>query len=286
MLCKQILGALKSTEVIISVIILFVALILINGLTLILPADNKYYSDSSFLDNMLANANTMIFDIAVILVFNTFLLKIMERRRKIQEYFDEIDDFRGWHSEEASHRVRGIIFRLNKLGVTNINLSDCCLREVNLRGANLSGARCSQADLSKTDLTGANLNKTSLITSDLSGACLTLGNLSRADLTWAKLCNAYLFRVDLSGACFRKANLCRANLSWVNFSEADFSEADFSGSKIFEVTGISEAKGLDIAVFTDSTMDDKIREYLSKINPTVKPLEKLKKDNNENDKSA
>jgi uncharacterized protein YjbI with pentapeptide repeats len=331
MLWRQIWGALKSIEVIIAVAIFFVALLLINGLTLILPADNKYYSDTSFLDNMLANANTMIFDIAVVLVLNTFLLKIAERRSKIQDYFDEIDDFRGWDSEEASHRIRGIIFRLNKLGVTKIELNRCFLYCANLnaadfRGTNLSYADLQRADIMKANLSGANLECANLSGANLGGANfsgaylfnanLTGSDLSAADLSEANLSEAYLNGADLhlanlNGAKLNGADLNVANLSMSNLEGADLEGADLKradllltnltktdlhwakltgadlrGAKLRGVKNILKADGLDSVDFTDAIMDDETREFLSKINPTVKPLEKSTKENGGSDKIA
>ncbi len=239
MLWRQIWGALKSTEVLIALIIFLIALILINGLTLVLPADNKYYSDNSFLENMLANANTMIFDIIVVLLLNTFLLKIAERRRKIQDYFYEIDDFRNWNTDEASHRIRGIIFRLNKLGITQINLTNCHLENADLIYANLAGA-------------------------DLRGAKLHEADLRRANLGSSDLCGA-----DLRRSNFEEANLSHAKLALSQCDKTNFKQANIRGIQI--ILGI---QGLDTAIFTDALMDDETREFLSKINPTVKSLEK------------
>lgn len=122
----------------------------------------------------------------------------------------------------------------------------------------------------------ANLSKACLCEVDLRGANLNEAILCKADLSWADL-----RKVNLSGA-----NLSEAKLTEVDLSEANLSGAHIKEANLSEVKNISEAKELDTADFTDAIMDDEIREYLSKINPTVKPLDKPGEENKESDKSA
>lgn len=112
----------------------------------------------------------------------------------------------------------------------------------------------------------ADLTKTMPAAVDLLGA-----NLMEADLH-----RAFLKRADLSSAI-----LCKADLNATYLRVADLSGAEISNFK-----NIIEAEGSNAADFTDAIMDDETREFLSKINTTVKPLEKPEKENPESDKSA
>lgn len=154
-----------------------------------------YSYDSDFRKNLLVEAHGMLFDILVIGCFILWLNKRGMMSRKIKRYKEEIDDFRHWKSEEAIHRIVGIIKRLNRHNVSKINLTDC-----SLIGADLAGANLSAANLSKTNLTGANLIKANLINANLSGAYLSRANLSGTDLAGADLSGAYLRYAYLSGA--------------------------------------------------------------------------------------
>jgi BTB/POZ domain-containing protein KCTD9 len=156
--------------------------------------------DDDFLKNVLVEAHGMVLDIAVIGVFILWLNKLGEKRLEIKRYLEEIDDFRGWRSEEAGYRIAGNVRRLNRHGVTKINLSQCDLRApylsgINLRGANLVGANLQRASLWETDLFGANLREATLIGADLRGA-----KLIGADLRGADLQGANLIWADLRGA--------------------------------------------------------------------------------------
>lgn len=244
---KRLIDKIWEDEFKISLFVLGVAFLVVNLPTIL----SGRYLEKEFLDSMLSNANSMILDILVILCLTTYLIKKSEKRREIQRLKDEIDDFRGWESEEASHRIRGIIFRLNKLGITQITLTNCHLENADLIYANLAGADLRGAKLHEADLRRANLGS-----SDLRGA-------------------------DLHRSNFEGANLSYAKLAWSQIDKTNFKKADIRG-----IQNISGMQGLDAAYFTDAIMDDETREFLSKINPTVKPLEKPVGKNSEGDKSA
>ena len=137
------------------------------GLTLYL----KLY-DPAFLENVLVEAHGMLFDILVIGLFILWLNEKGKKQTEIQRYLDEIDDFRGWKSEEAARRIRGNIVRLNRKGISKIPLYTCYLERANLHRANLG----------KADLYRANLGKATLVGTNLEGAFLMGANLERANL--------------------------------------------------------------------------------------------------------
>jgi uncharacterized protein YjbI with pentapeptide repeats len=321
---KRLIEKIWEDDFKISLFVLVVAFLLVNLPTIL----SGRYLQKDFLESMLANANSMILDILVILCLTTFLIKKSEKRREIQRLKDEIDDFRGWNSEEAAHRIRGIIFRLNKFGVTKVNLSCCFLNKTDLSQANLSQAKFGQANLiganlSQTILFSADLRLASLHGADLGGADLSQADLSQADLSQAdfsgailigaRLCEADLSRAKLSQADLSQANLGGANLSeailvkaalrqadlgqydpravvfhdfpifddfgeHANFTRANLTRANFIQADLHGVKNILKALGIESADFTDAIMDDETREFLSKINPTVKPVEKLPKE--------
>jgi hypothetical protein len=161
-----------------------------------------------FFEGILVEAHGMLFDLLVIGVFVLWLNKLGERRLTVQRYRDEIEDFLGWESDEAMHRIVGNIKRLNREGVTSIWLGKAYLRGANLRGANLSRANLTDANLSEADLTEAKLTGANLYRANLRGAELLGINLEGADLSGADLSEASLDWANLDGA-----NLYTANLS-------------------------------------------------------------------------
>jgi len=127
----------------------------------------------------------------------------------------------------------------NRWRTQNLNivpeLSDTDLHEYYLRDVNLSGANLKGANLSKTDLRDANLRKADLRGANLLKANLTLADLSEADLREAILVEANLrlvrlFKADLSMANLRKAYIYNANLQWANLFTAKLDEANLSKS--------------------------------------------------------
>ncbi len=114
----------------------FVVFILAGITVSLLTALFRFY-DLEFGENVLVEAHGMLFDILVIGVFILWLNRKGEKRIANRRYEEEIDDFRGWESDEASHRIRGNIKRLNRNGISKINLSNSYLKSADLKGANL-----------------------------------------------------------------------------------------------------------------------------------------------------
>jgi BTB/POZ domain-containing protein KCTD9 len=211
-----------------------------------------YTYDRNFLQNILVEAHGMLLDILVIGIFILWLNRLGEKRLEIRRYREEIDDFRGWDSDEAGYRIAGNVRRLNRNGITKIELGQCHLVQVNLigadlRGANLSGANLNGAHLngahlllanlngailSGVDLSRAHLSRAPLSGADLSGADLSGAILSGADLSGADLSGAILSGAILSGAILRGANLSGAHLSYAHLSYASLSGANLSGANL------------------------------------------------------
>jgi uncharacterized protein YjbI with pentapeptide repeats len=133
-------------------------------------------------------------------MFVLWLNRKGEKQQENRRYQEEIDDFRGWHSDEAAHRIAGSIKRLNRKGIANIELNHCYLGKVNLSRVNLRGARLFQANLRGANLSGADLRSGDLYCANLSSADLSHVNLRTTDLRRVNLSGANLSRADLTGA--------------------------------------------------------------------------------------
>ena len=277
--------SLISSEVRISLLILIIAFLAINLTTFLFT---EYYSQRSFLESLLSNLNTMVFDIAIILCLTTWLINKSERRKEIQRYEDEIDDLRNWKSDEASHRIRGIIFRLNKLGVTKIDLYQCFLEGANLNdadlsGANLLGAECSNASLSEANLsrvilTQAILKGAKFYGTNLRDALLSDTNLFEADFTELHVYTIYRKKDDIGKITtvgkmnFPEAGGDADDLTFTenSISRANLSNANFRNANLTGVKNLSKATGLESADFTGAILDEETRQFLLPINKTVK----------------
>jgi uncharacterized protein YjbI with pentapeptide repeats len=179
--------------------------------------------------DILVEANGMTFDLVVFGVLLSIYESISEKRSKIERLKEEIDDYRGWDEKEAMYRIVGAIKRLNRLGISKIDLCDCYLRE---------------ADLIMKDLVGADLN-----VADLSNAKLVRANLSNADLSEANLLKADLSSANLKGANLRGANLRGANLRGANLSGADLTVSNLNGAtltidQLYETKSLFECENL------------------------------------------
>ena len=210
-LYRDIVALILSIHVSTSISVLIVSTVII-----IIVSYNYY--DGDFAENILVEAHGMLFDILVIGIFilslNTLAERRIQKRIENQRYRDEIDDFRGWESEEAAYRNAGNLKRLQRNGYKGkINLKQCYLGGVDLQknwdddllgyikpflaGSNLKGVNIAFADLQNANLMSATLQ----------GAVFFEVNLRGANFFWAKLQMATLQDVNLQGANLQNAYL-------------------------------------------------------------------------------
>jgi hypothetical protein len=139
------------------------------------------YYNAQFLPNVLAEAHGLLLELLVLGVLLLWLNKRGEDKFRVESYKQQIDDFRGWRSDEAAYRIVGNIKRLNELGISAIDLHDCyfgniSLANINLRGANLGNVNFREVRFWRTCLAEASLRGADIST-------LNFRNRDEVDLT-------------------------------------------------------------------------------------------------------
>lgn len=194
--------------------------------------------DSSELPNILVEAHGLLLDLVVFGIILKFYEIATSKRQRIDRYLEELDDYRGWDEPEAAYRVAGLVSRLKKEGIENVDYKDLnvsrfpkevieelvlkgtklrILKRANLRLANLKGADFEEANLEDSDLSGANLE----------GANLFFANLRGAKLFGAKLRGAMLFGANFDGTILIAAHLEGADLIGANLEGAFVQKNDW-----------------------------------------------------------
>jgi BTB/POZ domain-containing protein KCTD9 len=209
--------------------------------------------------NVLAEAHGMIFDILVIGILLFWLREQGEIKQRISQYRDEIDDFRMWESEEAAFRNAGNIKRLNRHGITKIDLVGAYLTKTNLSNVRLMEANMNTANISNTILLEANLEAARLNQTNFENANINQANLSKTYASGANFKDAFLIKANFEGAFLIKTNfhnayLMEANLKNCSLTEADFEDAnlykaDLRGADGLSLEQLAKAKSLYLAKF-------------------------------------
>lgn len=242
-------------------------LVLVFVTILVLSLSFRYYlSDfNTFIQQVLAEAHGMIFDIAVIGILIFWLNQNGEIRQRIRTYKDEIDDFRLWESEEAAFRTVGNIKRLNRHKIHEINLVNCYLSRTNLNYVNLAGSNLNSSNISQSSLIEANLENARLNQTNFENSNLNQVNLKSAYASGANFKDAFLIKAQFEGAFLIKANfnnafLMEANLQdcyvmGADFENASLYKADLRGAKGLTVEQLAKVKTLYLAKFDDQILE-------------------------------
>jgi uncharacterized protein YjbI with pentapeptide repeats len=223
---------------------------------------------AQFKEQIIYASYGMLFDIAIIGILITWLNERKEKKHRVQSYINEIDDFRNWASEEAMFRTVGNIKRLNKNNITEMNLVDCTLRNINLNYTNLTGSNLNNADISSSSLieiklNNCRLNQANFENSNLNGsefleAYATATNFKDSFLIKSNFSKAYLIKTNFENAFLIEANLSGAIVADANFKNTSLYKADLSNVKGLKAEQLAKAKSL----------------YLTKLDPEI--ISKLK----------
>ncbi len=258
---SELFNSIIEKPLLTSAIVLVLVAMLVVGLSL-----NYYLNDfDQFIQQILAEAHGMIFDIAVIGILIFWLNQNGEIRQRIRTYKDEIDDFRLWESEEAAFRTVGKIKRLIRQSIHDLNLVNCylprtILNYVNLSGSNLNSANITQSSLIEGNLENARLNQTNFENSNLNqailkGAYASGANFKDAFLIKAQFENAFLIKANFNNAFLMEANLQNCYVMGADFENASLYKADLRGAKGLTVEQLSKVKTLYLAKFDDEILE-------------------------------
>lgn len=248
--------------------VLLAFLVVVAATLVVIPLSIPFYLDNStnFWENIVAEMHGVLFDLLIIGWFLFWLNKVAERRIRSNRYREEIEDYLGWRSNEATLRIVGNVRRLNRLGITSgfrlteahlegakldsvemdhtdlwgAHLEGASLREAqvndsNLAGATFEGADLERASLSRSDLRGANLNETDLERATLLDADLRGVSFLGADLQYANLRGCDLRRSKLIGANLRAANLSDTDMTGATLEGAHTRGASFKNATLIDV---------------------------------------------------
>ncbi|BAO56197.1 pentapeptide repeat-containing protein [Nonlabens marinus] len=170
-------------------IIIFTALAFTGVITLLIL--NSLDSHFSYHD-ILVEFHGLVFDLFVfgilITLYDAYKDRKDSRQRErtkiendVERYKEELDDLRGWRSDEAKFRIQGIAKRLLKLNESKLDLSNCHLKTTsitdnltNFHNWNFSGADLSlnifiDKDFQDVNFTGAQFNNSSFGLCNLKG---------------------------------------------------------------------------------------------------------------------
>ena len=270
---KETIMKIVTDPIFISSVVFVVATIVVIRLTII-KVKSAY--DAMFIRDILVEAHGMLFDIFIIGTLIFALHKLVERRlekrHNIQRWQEEIDDFRGWDEKEATFKIVGNIRRLNRNGITKIDLYGCFLKQAFLMGTDLRGAALDRANLRGADLGGADLRGADLGGTDLRGAALDRANLYGVILRGANLKEAILVRANLLEADLRrtnlgKANLVEADLCGSNLYGADLRGADLEGADLMRAKQLTIEQLSKVRILYKAKLDPELEKQIKEKYP-------------------
>lgn len=224
----------------------------------------EYYSDPDFYAGILVEAHGMLLDMVVVGIFLLLIDNFRNAKAETSKNKELIEDLRYWKSDEASYRIRGGILRLNKLGVTGIDLEGCHLKEIDLQSISLRGSKLFSADfggadirrvdISECNLKGAYFGDSDCRSTSFEKSFLHRTRCRRANMTAACFTGALLEKTEFFDTNLQSADFRGSTLEGCKFDGANLRQANFKGASIVDVKQFVGALNLNLAIFDQELM--------------------------------
>lgn len=250
----------------------WVAALVLAVISVVVVATSFPLYGAGFWQGVLVEAHGLLLELLVLGVLLVYLDQRRSRLVRCERFQNEIDDFRLWHSEEASFRIRGNVLRLAEEGVESIDVARCNLKRMNFRNARLKGLRGQQVDLGQAVLRGACLSDADLDTAYMGYTDMRGVDLRDAKLLRTRFRSSILRSADLRGADARRTKFEYADLGDANFIGADVRDAVFRGS-VLKKANLRGAKNLtavqlqEARTLHEADLPDDIRRTIQEKSP-------------------
>lgn len=174
------------------------------------------------------------FDILLFGILITLYDNHRSKTNKIEQYLEEIEDYRGWREKEASYRIFGIIKRLQKEKYYDIDLTDCYFEDISfskrdiINGFDFNTAILRSTFFSRCQFINVNFSKVKYSSEEQGwwyGFFNNAGGLTEFSSSTFQNCN---FNNTFTSYEFKKCKFHNIDFENSNFENTKFINCEFS----------------------------------------------------------
>lgn len=170
-------------------------------------------------EDILVEAHGLLFDIVIFGILFTIYEKTRNDSSEVTKLLEELNNIKTLDDKEAVYRKVGIIKKLNKLGLSQIELSGYYLEGAELIGVNLENCNISEANLTNAIISGSSFTNCKFSNSILSNC-----NASGCQFVDCNFTNCSLDNIDFSGAKASSTTIISSDFQSSNLSMSNFSD--------------------------------------------------------------
>lgn len=259
-----------------------------------------FNSKRELLVQIVAESFGIVLDIGVLGILMIWITSINERKRKIEEAKNEIDDYRYWgldrpgEEEYGKHRFLETSLETSELtlrkwqinyaaikivrniktlagyGINAIDLNHCQCPSSNLTGIKLVGSNLDNSNFSGCSATGVNLSEVTACSANFSNTDLSFAKIRKSSINGSSFKNAVLLETDCCYSKFLNTSFENAKLHTVAFVGANFMATDFTNAELVKVnfslcTGLTAKQLLKARRILNCIIPQEIENELKKL---------------------
>lgn len=218
-----------------NLVVRFYILIALTVFIILYRHDKKIGFENVDWEGIWVEAHGMFFDILILgLFFTIYDQFIVKKREEIEKLQSEIDAYRFWKEPEAAHRIRDVIVKLNKLGISRINLNGCFLKGTTLLEGSLERSYLIETNFEEVKFASINFGNCSFEKVNFKNAKLFTTFFAYSRIGYADFTNAELVCANFAASKIYETTMQNAVLYFADFRMAEFNKVNLEGAKAYE----------------------------------------------------
>jgi hypothetical protein len=232
------------------------------------------WGEENFYFGLITNMHSSAIDFLVFSIGIYFVMLNHDKRVKIKQFHENIDDTRFWFSEEAAFRNFANIRRLQELGIKSIDFSKCSLVKTKLKelefinskamGAVLDSANFEKSKFIKTSFRGAFARETSFYNTHIEDCCMDYLKLQNGTMKSSHIENVSFKRAELDGADFHSTQFKNCSFKEASLKECNMERADLRNCMELTIEQLLTCKSLKY-----TRLDSHLEKQIFEKNPNL-----------------
>jgi hypothetical protein len=207
-------------------------------------------NDDETWKNLGSELHGLIFDIILFGIVLVFFERVREKRDVILRYLEELDDYRGWDSQEAYHRNHGIIRRLINEKFYRIDMTDICLKNQKIyKPLNFEFSLFRRSLLDNAEFMNSFFISASFIDISAFGTRFYECRFESCTFSSPRFRGTEFFLCEFTNTSFHGIGVIEANRPTVYFNESKFNAVDFKYFNVYSITGFKNCSFVGCEAF-------------------------------------
>ena len=231
----------------------------------ILPNTKLGLYDKEFWENILVEVHGILIELTVIGVLIIWLDSRRNKNTEIIRLNEDLEDYAQLDFPEINVKKLGHIKRLNKAGITAINIQNLVLNGLHIRGlivrsSKMIGLKVTSGTISNScffdvQMRSANFENSIIKNTKFDKSILLKSNFSSSSCKGVSFKDTSVERADFTNCNLQSAIFVNSDLRGVKLQGANLKQCSFQGASNIDINEIAKASNIDYISISENLLE-------------------------------